>query len=300
MGSKRSRSPLIDLENLTKKDLQKKKNELEKSILLKEVAKLQKKIRKSWRWGYVILLIILILILIILYRNPGVHKRLYDKINFYRLERQFRQKSPLASRSHSQILDKSSRQHITKFGIWERQGPTTPGSQPSGETFRSHNTTLYSLSRNVIGWGRNSNIYIRGTSASVSADPNNCRPVGTKAESSKPSNHCGVSPDIAWLWPPPGTTPVPTGGQGIACAWILPAGVGKAETGTLCVREGHNWRGHGNGPETHSEDPPNSQLIVYYEEMHRGILGLYNDLTIWTTKLFREMLGKLRRTPRYV
>ena len=34
--------------------------------------------------------------------------------------------------------------------------------------------------------------------------------------------------------------------------------------------------------------------IVYYEEMHRGILGLYNDLTIWTTKLFREMLGKIK------
>ena len=41
--------------------------------------------------------------------------------------------------------------------------------------------------------------------------------------------------------------------------------------------------------------------IVYFEEMHRGILGLFNDLTIWTTKLFREMFGKIKAdTPRYV
>ena len=28
--------------------------------------------------------------------------------------------------------------------------------------------------------------------------------------------------------------------------------------------------------------------------MHRGILDLFNDLTIWTKKLFREMLGKIK------
>ena len=32
--------------------------------------------------------------------------------------------------------------------------------------------------------------------------------------------------------------------------------------------------------------------IQFYGELQRMVMNIYNDLTIWTTKLFREMLGK--------
>ena len=37
--------------------------------------------------------------------------------------------------------------------------------------------------------------------------------------------------------------------------------------------------------------------IQFYEELQREVTNIYNDLTIWTTKLFREMLAKIKGDP---
>ena len=37
--------------------------------------------------------------------------------------------------------------------------------------------------------------------------------------------------------------------------------------------------------------------IQFYEELQKEVMNIYNDLTIWTAKLFREMLGKIKGDP---